>query len=86
MTLPMVVRSGVTPQYSCAQPLAMRKPVMTSSKVRRAPSALVISRRPSRNSLSGTMNPELPTTGSRITPAISPLFSSKIFLTASRSL
>mmetsp|Transcript_6842 Transcript_6842/g.29133 ORF Transcript_6842/g.29133 Transcript_6842/m.29133 type:complete len:205 (-) Transcript_6842:783-1397(-) len=86
ITLPMVVRSGVTPQYSCAHPLEMRKPVITSSKVSRAPSAVVISRSPSRKDLSGTMKPELPTTGSRITPAISPLFSSKIFFTASRSL
>lgn len=42
----------------------------TSSKHSRAPSALVISLRPSRNSLVGTMKPLLPTTGSRITPAI----------------
>ena len=32
MTLPMVVRSGVMPKWAWAQPLAIRKPVMTSSK------------------------------------------------------
>jgi hypothetical protein len=47
-TLPMVVRSGVIPKCSCAQPLAMRKPVMTSSKHSRAPSWVVRSRRPCR--------------------------------------
>lgn len=36
------------------------------------------SRRPSRNSLVGGMKPELPTTGSRIRPAISPLLASKM--------
>mmetsp|Transcript_23596 Transcript_23596/g.58492 ORF Transcript_23596/g.58492 Transcript_23596/m.58492 type:complete len:245 (-) Transcript_23596:776-1510(-) len=86
ITLPMVVRSGVTPQYSCALPLEMRKPVITSSKHKSVPSAFVTSRRPSRKDLSGTMKPELPTTGSRMTPAISPLFSSKMRFTASRSL
>ena len=34
----MVVTSGVTPKYSWAQPLAMRKPVITSSKHSTAPS------------------------------------------------
>mmetsp|Transcript_202 Transcript_202/g.733 ORF Transcript_202/g.733 Transcript_202/m.733 type:complete len:245 (+) Transcript_202:131-865(+) len=86
MTLPIVVRSGVTPQYSCAHPLLILNPVMTSSNVKSAPSAVVISRRPSRKDLSGTMKPELPTTGSKMTPAISPLFSAKIRFTASRSL
>mmetsp|Transcript_33614 Transcript_33614/g.85112 ORF Transcript_33614/g.85112 Transcript_33614/m.85112 type:complete len:284 (+) Transcript_33614:745-1596(+) len=85
MTLPMVVRSGVMPKYSWAQPLEMRKPVMTSSKHSTAPSALVISRRPCRNSLVGGMKPPLPTTGSRMTPAISPLLAANSALTSSRS-
>ena len=46
MILPSVVRSGVMPKCSCAQPLAMRKPVMTSSKHSRAPSSRVMSWRP----------------------------------------
>ena len=46
MTLPMVVRSGVMPKWACAHPLAIRKPVMTSSKQSRAPSSVAMSRRP----------------------------------------
>jgi hypothetical protein len=34
----------------------------------------------------GRMKPELPTTGSRITPAISPLLAAKIAFAASKSL
>ena len=150
MTLPMVVTSGVTPKYSWAQPLAMRKPVITSSKHSTAPSCssarrgggratsparsepessegccnasatcprpaaerraaaarqnpapqlwrllrtpcglrtlVHSSRRPCRNSLVGGMKPELPTTGSRISPAISPLLASNSDLTDSKSL
>ena len=41
ITLPIVVRSGVTPQYSCAHPLEIRNPVITSSKLSSAPSAVV---------------------------------------------
>ena len=51
-----------------------------------APSALVSSRNPSKNSCVGRMKPELPTTGSRITPAISPLLAAKIAFAASKSL
>lgn len=40
----------------------------------------------SRNSWVGAMKPELPTTGSKMTPAISPLFCSKSSRTLSRSL
>ncbi len=40
----------------------------------------------SRNSWVGAMKPELPTTGSKMTPAISPLFCLKISRTLSRSL
>lgn len=36
----------VASALTCAQPLAMRKPVMTSSKQSSAPSSFVISRRP----------------------------------------
>ena len=43
-------------------------------------------RRPTRNSLSGTMKPELPTTPSRMTPATSSLFALSSSSTESRSL
>ena len=62
------------------------KPVMTSSKHSRAPFLCVSSFSPSRNSLVGGMKPELPTTGSRMTPATSSGCSSKSFFTLSRSL
>ncbi len=39
-----------------------------------------------RNSLVGSMKPALPTTGSRMTPAISPLLAANIFLRPSMSL
>mmetsp|Transcript_1349 Transcript_1349/g.3819 ORF Transcript_1349/g.3819 Transcript_1349/m.3819 type:complete len:244 (+) Transcript_1349:506-1237(+) len=86
MTLPKVERSGLMPQCCCAPPYEMRNPVITSSNTRTAPLASQSSRRPVRNSLSGTMKPELPTTPSRITPATSPLFASKSAFTVSRSL
>ena len=41
-----VVRSGVMPKCSCAQPLAMRNPVMTSSKHSNAPLSVHNCRRP----------------------------------------
>jgi len=59
---------------------------MTSSNTSRAPFSFVSSRIPSRKPGTGGMKPALPTTGSRITPAISPGFSAKSFFTASRSL
>ena len=37
MTLPRIVRSGVTPSRSCAPPRATRKPEITSSKTSSAP-------------------------------------------------
>mmetsp|Transcript_3612 Transcript_3612/g.8103 ORF Transcript_3612/g.8103 Transcript_3612/m.8103 type:complete len:244 (-) Transcript_3612:565-1296(-) len=86
MTLPKVERSGSMPKCFCAPPYEMRKPVITSSKTRSAPSLVVSSRRPSRKAWSGTMKPELPTTGSRMTPQISSLLASKSALTLSRSL
>mmetsp|Transcript_2181 Transcript_2181/g.7631 ORF Transcript_2181/g.7631 Transcript_2181/m.7631 type:complete len:244 (+) Transcript_2181:254-985(+) len=86
ITLPMVVMSGVTPQYSCAHPYEMRKPVITSSKHSTMPSSVHSSRSATRNSLVGGMKPELPTTGSRITPAISPLCCATISFTLSMSL
>ena len=39
MTLPRIVRSGITPSRSCAPPRATRKPEITSSKTSRAPAA-----------------------------------------------
>ena len=46
---PSVVKSGVTPNRVCAPPRATRKPVMTSSKISRAPCSVHSSRSPSRN-------------------------------------
>ena len=74
------------PQCCCAPPYEMRKPVITSSKTSSAPLSSQSWRSPVRKALSGTMKPELPTTPSRMTPAISPLFAWKSALTVSRSL
>mmetsp|Transcript_26294 Transcript_26294/g.52771 ORF Transcript_26294/g.52771 Transcript_26294/m.52771 type:complete len:213 (-) Transcript_26294:543-1181(-) len=86
MTLPNVERSGVMPQCCWAPPYEIRKPVITSSKTSTAPLSSHTWRSSVRNSLSGTMKPELPTTPSRITPETSPLFASKSALTDSMSL
>lgn len=53
-----------------ARALEIRNPVMTSSKHSTVPSAVHISRRPCRKPGSGAMKPPLPTTGSKMTPAI----------------
>ena len=68
--LPRVVRSGVTPNRSCAPPGACRKPVMISSKIRSVPASVHASRSVSRNPGSGSTTPALWKTGSRITAAI----------------
>src|SRR2546426_1185921 len=70
MILPMVVRSGRIAYNSCAPPKAMRKPVMTSSKMSTHLSRSVIVRRASRYPRAGGTQPMLPTTGSTITHAI----------------
>ena len=59
---------------------------MTSSKHSRAPSAVVRSRQACRNSGVGAMKPELPTTGSRMTPAIWPGLDAKAAFRAATSL
>ena len=41
-----VVRSGMIPKCACAQPLAMRKPVMTSSKQSSVPFSVHSERNP----------------------------------------
>ena len=57
---------------SCAPPGARRKPVITSSKMRKAPISRVILRSSDRNSLSAGRVPAAPCTGSMITPASRP--------------
>ena len=64
----------------------MRKPVITSSNTNNAPCSWVSSRSPSRKPASGVIKPALPTTGSRMTPAISLGFCSNRAFTASKSL
>ena len=69
MTLPKQVRSGVIPNTAWAPPRAIRKPVMTSSKINRAPTRSHSARRPARNPPTGATNPMLAATGSTITQA-----------------
>ena len=53
MTLPKVLRSGVTSSSSCPPPRATRKPVMTSSKISSAPTRSHSARRPLRKPVVG---------------------------------
>src|SRR2546423_197118 len=71
ITFPRQVRSGSIPYRCCAPPRATRKPVITSSKMSRAPAARVSSRSVSRNPALGSSTPMLPTTGSTIAHAVS---------------
>ena len=71
MILPSVVRSGSTPKRSWAPPQATRKPVMTSSKMSRAPYRVHRARQASRKPGSGGTTPMLPATGSTMSAAIS---------------
>ena len=71
--LARVVTSGVTPAFSWAPPGATRKPVTTSSKMRRAPALRVSSRRASRKEGGVGTTPKWPPVGSRMTAATSPL-------------
>ncbi len=71
MTLPSVVRSGVTPYRACAPPGCTRKPVITSSKTSSASCSAVRERSRSRNPGAGGTSPMFPATGSTITAAIS---------------
>ena len=70
MTLPRIVRSGVTPYTPCAPPNAIRNPVITSSNTSSAPASEHRSRRPSRNPGSGGTTPMFAATGSTIAAAI----------------
>ena len=84
--LPYVIRSGCILKYPLAPVSPNLKPVITSSKIR---SALLSSHsflRPLRKPSLGSTTPILADTGSTITQAISSLFSSKSFLTLSKSL
>ena len=76
----------MTPYRAWAPPWATRKPVITSSKTRRAPCAAVTSRRPSRKPGAGGMTPTFAATGSTMTAAIRPGWASNVAATASTSL
>ena len=86
ITLPSVVISGLTPKYSCAPPIASLKPVMTSSNIRSISFSAVTALTSSRYPFSGVIVPILPSTGSMISAAISPLFASIRLTSDSMSL
>ena len=69
MTLPKHHRSGVTPDQPVAPPGPSRKPVITSSKMSRAPAASQAARSPSRNPGAGATRFMFAATGSTITQA-----------------
>ena len=71
MTFPKQVRSGRTSNFACAPPLPKRKPVITSSKMRSAPTRSHSCRRPSRNPGAGATTPMFAATGSTMTAATS---------------
>ena len=86
MILPKVTRSARTPKYSWAPPGARRKPVITSSKISRAPCLSHRARRPSRKPGAGPTTPMLAATGSTITAATWPGFCSSRASTLAKSL
>ena len=69
ITLPNVVRSGVTSYLAWAPPASRRNPVITSSKISRAPTRSHSARSPSRNPAAGATTPMLAATGSTMTAA-----------------
>ena len=69
MTLPNVVRSGVTSYLAWAPPSSRRNPVITSSNTSSAPTRSHSARSPSRNPAAGATTPMLAATGSTITAA-----------------
>ncbi len=69
ITLPNAVRSGVTSYLAWAPPVSRRNPVITSSKISRAPTRSHSARRPSRNPGCGATTPMLAATGSTMTAA-----------------
>ena len=75
MILPMVVRSGVTPKRPWALPAESLNPVMTSSKMRRAPCSFVIFLISARYPFLGVTTPTFPMTGSIMMPAMSSFLS-----------
>ena len=64
-----MVRSGRTPNSSCAPPRATRKPVITSSKTSSAPDASQRLRSASRKPGAGGTTPMFPATGSTMMAA-----------------
>ena len=71
MTLPKHHTSGCTPDHAVAPPTSTRKPVMTSSNSRSAPTRSHSARKPSRKPGSGAINPVFAATGSTATSATS---------------
>ena len=78
----MIART--TSYRSRAPPYAMRKPVITSSKMSREPYRSASERRPGRKPASGGMNPPFPITGSTMMAAMG--LSASVRSTAARSL
>ena len=64
-----MVRSGRTSYFACAPPVPTRNPVMTSSKMSKAPTRSHSARRPSRNPGAGATTPMFAAIGSTITAA-----------------
>ncbi len=69
MTLPKHVRSGVMANASCAPPQPSRNPVITSSKIKMAPTRSHSERSPARKPSTGWTRPMLAATGSTMTHA-----------------
>ncbi len=69
--LAQVIMSGITPYFSAPHAVPVRpNPVITSSKIRRMPCLVQISRSRSRYPFGGISTPVEPATGSTITAAI----------------
>ena len=85
MILPRAVRSGSTPNISCAPPGAMRR-LWTSSNTSSMPRSRVRSRIPLRKPISAGAYPKFETTASMITQASSPWRSPRMTSQAARSL
>ena len=86
ITLGIPSTPGVTPYSSWAPPSATLNPVMTSSKMSRAPNSSHTARSPSRNPATGGTTPMLPETGSTMIAAMRSPCSSNMARTAATSL
>ena len=86
MTLPKVIRSGVTPSRPNQPDGLTRKPVRTSSRMSSAPCRAVISRSAALNPSRGGTTPMLAGQASAMTQAISSPDSAKAASTAAMSL